>query len=157
MQKITPCLWFESGAEEAIEFYCSVFKNSEVLSKNYYGQGGPLPAGSLLTAVLRLDEFTLTILNGGPYTKFTPAISFMITCENQEEIDYHWDKLLDGGEAEQCGWLKDKFGISWQVVPNNLEKLFDPSDPGRSQRVMNELLKMVKLDMVLLEKAYRGE
>src|SRR5688572_5088693 len=140
-QKIRPCLWFDTDAEEATNFYVSVFKNSEVLDTSHYGDGAPMPAGTVLTITFRLDGQEFVALNGGPDFKFTEATSFMIDCASQEEVDYYWDALTkDGGEPVQCGWLKDKFGLSWQVVPTILEELIQDKDPEKSNRVMQALL-----------------
>ncbi len=154
MQKITPCLWFEQNADEAVEFYTSVFPDAKIEGVAYYGDAGPLPKGLLLTATLSLLGQQFMILNGGPYAKFTPAVSFIIHCETQAEVDAYWDKLRDGGVEEQCGWLKDKFGVSWQIVPTILEKLMTDPDPARALRVTEAMLKMVKLDIAELERAY---
>ena len=154
-QKIRPCLWFDTNAEEATNFYVSVFKNSEVLDTSYYGDGAPMPAGTVLTINFRLDGQEFMALNGGPDFKFTEATSFMIDCASQEEVDYYWDALTkDGGEPVQCGWLKDKFGLSWQVVPAILEELMKDKDPVKTNRVMQALLKMVKIDIAKLKEAY---
>jgi len=156
MQKITPFLWFDHQAEEAMNFYTSIFKNSKKLTVTRYGDAGPGPNGSVMTAVFELNGQQFIALNGGPNFKFTEAISFVINCDTQEEIDYYWNKLLEGGKEQNCGWLKDKYGLSWQVVPANLGKLFDATDAARSQRVMKAMLKMMKFDIATLEKAYAG-
>jgi len=157
MQKITPCLWFEYNAEEAVIFYLSVFKNSQILNISYYGEGSFLPVGTVLTIVFQLEGQEFMALNGGPYTHFTPAISFVVDCITQEEVDELWGKLLEGGIAEQCGWLKDKYGVSWQIVPSIVNEMMLDQDKVRLQRVMNALLQMVKIDIKGLKKAYRGE
>ena len=157
MKRITPFLWFDTNAEEAAEYYCSIFKNSKILRKNLYGEGAPLPAGTVLTVNFELDGQQFVALNGGPIFKFNEATSFVVNCETQDEIDYYWEKLGAGGQFQNCGWLKDKYGMSWQVVPSNLDKLFDSSDKERAQRVMNSLMPMYKLDKNALERAYRGE
>lgn len=156
MQKITPFLWFDNNAEEALNFYTSIFKNSEITQVSRYGDAGPGPKGSLLTARFNLEGQEFLALNGGPQYKFTPAVSFLIDCKTQEEIDYYWDKLLEGGQEQQCGWLVDKYGLSWQVVPAILPKYLSDKDPGKSSRVMQSMMKMVKLDIQELEDAYKG-
>lgn len=156
MQKITPFLWFDNNAEEALNFYTSIFKNSEITQVSRYGDVGPGPKGSLLTARFNLEGQEFLALNGGPQYKFTPAVSFLIDCKTQEEIDYYWDKLLEGGQAQQCGWLVDKYGLSWQVVPAILPKYLSDKDAGKASRVMQTMMKMVKLDIQELEDAYKG-
>ena len=156
MQKITPFLWFDNNAEEALNFYTSIFKNSEITQVSRYGDAGPGPKGSLLTARFNLEGQEFLALNGGPHYKFTPAVSFLIDCKTQEEIDYYWDKLLEGGQAQQCGWLVDKYGLSWQVVPSILPKYLSDKDAGKASRVMQSMMKMVKLDIQELEDAYKG-
>jgi predicted 3-demethylubiquinone-9 3-methyltransferase (glyoxalase superfamily) len=157
MQKITPFLWFDSQAEEAANFYISIFKNSKVNEKTYYTGEEPMgKKGSLMTVDFELDGQEFVALNGGPQFKFTEAISFSIDCETQEEIDYYWEKLTaGGGEEVQCGWLADKYGLSWQVVPANLKKW--AGDPARFKRVMQALMPMKKLDMATLQRAYDGK
>jgi predicted 3-demethylubiquinone-9 3-methyltransferase (glyoxalase superfamily) len=153
-QKITPFLWFNDNVEEAVNFYTSVFKNSEVTSLVRNGEGGPGPQGSVLTATFQLNGQDFIALNGGPAFKFTEAISFVVSCDTQEEVDELWDKLSEGGEKSRCGWLKDQFGLSWQVVPTILAKLMQDKDTRRSGRVMQEVMKMDKLDIARLQKAY---
>jgi predicted 3-demethylubiquinone-9 3-methyltransferase (glyoxalase superfamily) len=157
MQKITPFLWYDNQAEEAMNFYVSIFKNSRVGSVTRYEESGAKasgrPAGSVMTATFQLDGQDFIALNGGPHFKFTEAISFVINCESQEEVDYFWEKLTDGGSESQCGWLKDKFGLSWQVVPTVLPELFKNDDPEKTQRVMQAMLKMKKLDIQTLRDA----
>jgi predicted 3-demethylubiquinone-9 3-methyltransferase (glyoxalase superfamily) len=153
IQKITPFLWFDRQAEEAAAFYTSIFKNSKVQSVSRYGEGGPGPKGTAMTVSFELEGLQFTALNGGPHFHFTEAISFVVKCETQEEIDELWAKLTDGGQEVQCGWLKDKFGLSWQIVPTALSELLG-KDPERSQRVMQALLQMRKLDIAKLEEAY---
>jgi predicted 3-demethylubiquinone-9 3-methyltransferase (glyoxalase superfamily) len=155
-QKITPFLWFDDNAEEAANFYVSVFKDSEILSVSRYGEAGPGPAESVLVVNFRLNDQEFSGLNGGPEFKFTEAISFHIDCGNQEEVDYYWEKLSDGGEKGPCGWLKDQFGLSWQVVPSVLDELLQDEDPVKANRVMQAMLQMSKLDIAELEKAYEG-
>jgi len=154
MQTITPFLWFDNQAEEAMNLYLSVFKNSKPLSIARYGAGGPGPAGSVMTASFELDGQQFVALNGGPIFKFTEAVSFVINCETQEEVDMYWDKLTaDGGQESMCGWLKDKFGLSWQVVPGILSKLLSDKDAAKAQRVMGAMMKMKKIIIADLQKA----
>ncbi len=155
-QKITPNLWFDKQAEEAAEFYCSVFKNSRVISKALYPEGSPGEAGTVMTVEWELDGQRFVGINGGPQFKFDEAVSFAISCEDQDEVDYYWEKLTDGGEESVCGWLKDRFGVSWQVVPQGMEELFSHPDPERSQRAMEAMLKMRKLDIAALRSAADG-
>jgi len=157
MQKITPFLWFDNQAEEAVKFYTSIFKNSKVGTVARYGESGPGPAGSVMTASFELEGQQFVALNGGPIFKFTEAISFVVNCESQQEIDYYWDNLLKGGTPSQCGWLKDKFGLSWQIVPTALSRLVSSKDAEKSKRVVQAMLKMVKLDIKKLEEAAEGE
>jgi len=154
MQKITPFLWYNDNAEEAMNFYLSIFKNSKSISVSRYGEAGPGPKGSVMSAVFQLDGQVFFALNGGPHYKFTPAISFFVNCETQEEVDELWEKLSEGGKKEKCGWLTDKFGVSWQIVPTLLGKLMNDPDAGRSQNVMKAMMKMTKLDSKLLQEAY---
>jgi len=154
VNKITPSLWFDNNVEEAIEFYSTIFEDSEVLSVNRYGEGGPGPAGSVLVASFRLNGQEFIAINGGPHFTFTEAISFTIDCASQEEVDHFWDKLTDGGEPSQCGWLKDKFGLSWQVVPKILIELMQDEDPVKANRVMQAMLQMTKIDIAKLKEAY---
>ena len=155
MRKITPFLWFDTQAEEAANFYVSVFKNSKVKTVSRYGDAGPGPKGSAMTVSFELDGQDFVALNGGPRYSFTPATSFVVNCESQEDVDYYWDKLSAGGRLDRCGWLTDRFGLSWQVVPTALNELFK-GDPTRSQRVMQAMLQMVKLDIGRLTQAYEG-
>jgi len=154
VQKITPFLWFESQAEEAANFYTSIFKNSKIVSVARYGEAGPGPKGSVMTVAFNLDGQDFVALNGGPEFAFTPAISFLVSCKTQEEVDHFWEKLLQGGKPSQCGWLKDKFGVSWQVVPAVLGELLGDKDAKKSKRVMEAMLQMVKLDIKKLKEAY---
>jgi predicted 3-demethylubiquinone-9 3-methyltransferase (glyoxalase superfamily) len=160
MRKITPCLWFDSNAEEAVNFYTSIFKNSKIGNITRYGEAGyeihGKPAGTVLTIEFELNGQTFTALNGGPMFKFNEAISFQVNCESQEEVDYYWEKLSEGGDekAQQCGWLKDKYGLSWQVVPTVLVEMLLDKDPKKSERVMNALFQMKKLDIAKLKQAY---
>ena len=159
MQKIVPFLWFDTQALEAAKFYVSVFKKrskkaSKVLGVAYYNDAGPGPKGSVMVVDFQLDGQRFQALNGGPLFKFSPAFSFVVNCKTQREVDYYWDKLLaDGGQPSQCGWLTDRFGFSWQIVPEILGKLYSGKDTARAARVMASMLKMVKLDIQLLEKA----
>ncbi len=153
MQKITPFLWFDNNAEEAANFYCSIFKNSRVLNMSRYTEGLPGPKGTVMTVDFELDGQRFTALNGGPQFKFTEAISLVVNCETQAEIDYFWEKLSAGGAESQCGWLKDKYGLSWQIVPSIIGELISDKDPERSNRVMQEVLKMKKLEIETLKRA----
>jgi predicted 3-demethylubiquinone-9 3-methyltransferase (glyoxalase superfamily) len=154
MQKITPFLWFDDNAEEAVNFYISVFRNSKIISSSRYGEEGPGPAGTLMTATFQLEGQEFMALNGGPEYKFTEAISFFVNCETQAEVDRLWEKLSEGGEKSQCGWLKDKFGVSWQIVPTALGQMLQDPDPQKSQRVMQAMLQMTKIDIATLRRAY---
>ena len=154
MQKITPFLWFDNEAEEAMNFYTSVFRNSKVGNVVRYGDAGPGPKGSVMVASFELEGLQFTALNGGPQFKFTEAISFHVACESQDEVDYFWDRLSEGGSIQQCGWLKDKFGLSWQIVPTVLPKLLSDPDREKANRVMRAMLRMKKLDIPGLEQAY---
>ncbi len=154
MQKITPFLWFDNNAEEAMNFYVSLFKNSKVLNVTRYGEAGPGSPGTVMTAEFQLEGQEFVALNGGPQFKFTEAISFVVNCENQEEVDYFWEKLSEGGEKSRCGWLKDKYGLSWQVVPTVLAELLADKDPEKSKRVMDAMLAMDKIDIKVLKQAH---
>ena len=154
MQKITPFLWFDTQAEEAMNFYISIFKNSKIVSVNRYGDAGPGPKGSVMSATFQLDGQDFFALNGGPVFSFTPAVSFFVNCETQQEVDDLWDKLSAGGEPGRCGWLKDKYGLSWQIVPATLGKLLGDKDPDKSKRVMQAMLQMNKIDIAGLQNAY---
>jgi predicted 3-demethylubiquinone-9 3-methyltransferase (glyoxalase superfamily) len=155
MQKITACLWFADNAEEAMDFYTSVFKNSRVVDVARYPEGGPGPAGKVMIATFEIEGQQFQVLNGGAKFQFSEAISFSVSCETQEEVDYLWDKLTaDGGEPGQCAWLKDKFGVSWQIVPTALPRLMSDPDPAKSQAVMQAMLKMSKIDIAGLQRAY---
>ena len=155
MQKITPYIWFDDQAEEAMNFYTSIFKLSKVVAVSRFGEAGPRPAGMVLTATFELEGQEFVALNGGPEYSFTPAISFFVHCETQAEVDEMWDKLSAGGEQGPCGWLKDKFGVSWQIVPNILGELLNDKDTEKSKRVMLAMLKMGKLDIASLQQAYQ--
>ena len=154
MQKISPCLWFDDQAEDAANFYVSIFKNSTILGVSRYGEGAPRPAGSAMMVSFVLDGLAFQALNGGPESPFTEAISLSVTAETQDEIDDLWEKLTSGGEPGQCGWLKDRYGLSWQVVPPVLGELLGDSDPDRSRRVMQAMLGMSKIDIRGLRAAY---
>jgi predicted 3-demethylubiquinone-9 3-methyltransferase (glyoxalase superfamily) len=158
-QRITPCLWFDDQAEEAVAFYTGIFKNSRIVNVTRYGDAGReihgKAAGTVMTVAFELDGQRFTALNGGPVFKFNEAVSLQVDCETQEEVDYYWEKLSAGGDknAQQCGWLKDKYGVSWQVVPRVLIEMLKDPDPGRSQRVMQAMLKMRKIDIAELKRA----
>jgi predicted 3-demethylubiquinone-9 3-methyltransferase (glyoxalase superfamily) len=152
-QKITTFLWFDGNAEEAANHYTSIFKNSKILNVARYGDGGPGPKGAVMTVNFQLEGQEFIALNGGPQFKFTEAISLLVNCETQKEVDELWSKLTAGGEESRCGWLKDKFGLSWQIVPKALFKLLQDRDPKKSKRVMEAMLQMKKIDVELLEKA----
>jgi predicted 3-demethylubiquinone-9 3-methyltransferase (glyoxalase superfamily) len=156
MQKITTFLWFDTQAEEAARFYVSIFPNSRVLKTLRYGAAGPGPAGSVMTVVFELNGVQFTALNGGPQFHFTEAISFVIHCQSQAEVDAFWEKLAVGGNTNHCGWLKDRYGLSWQVVPTILPVLLSDPDTVKSQRTMQAMLKMDRLDIAALEKAHAG-
>ncbi len=155
--KITPFLWFGEDAEEAMKFYTSVFKNSRILYIKRWENAGPGPDGNVMTGMMEIEGQQYMVLSGGaPFTQFTEAFSFYINCDTQQEVDYYWDKLSEGGQLQQCGWLKDKFGVSWQIIPKVLDIFMDDPDKEKAGRVMNAMLQMVKLDIATLEKAYQG-
>jgi predicted 3-demethylubiquinone-9 3-methyltransferase (glyoxalase superfamily) len=156
MPKITPFLWFDNNAEEALNLYTSIFKNARVLNVSRYGEGAPMPAGTIMTATFELEGQEFIALNGGPQFKFTEAVSFFVSCETQAEIDELWRKLTAGGEESQCGWLKDKFGLSWQIVPRALGDLMNDPDPAKAGRVMQALFQMKKIDIGALQRAHAG-
>jgi predicted 3-demethylubiquinone-9 3-methyltransferase (glyoxalase superfamily) len=156
MKNINPCLWFDTQAEEAARLYTSLFKNSKIGKISRYGKEGPGPEGSVLTVDFQLNGQDYLALNGGPIFKFTEAVSFVANCENQEEVDFLWEKLSEGGEKSQCGWLMDKFGLSWQIVPTRMGELMSDPDPVKTGRVMQAMLQMTKLDIAKLEAAYNG-
>src|SRR5438105_3360433 len=161
-QRITPCLWFDSQGEEAAKFYTSVFKNSKIVEISRYGEAGReihhREPGTVMTVAFELDGQTFTALNGGPLFKFTEAVSLQVNCETQEEVGYYWERLSAGGDekAQQCGWLKDKYGLSWQVVPRALPEMLNDPDAGKSQRTMTAMLQMKKIDIAALKRAYAG-
>ncbi len=155
-QKIIPNLWFDGAAEQAANFYISVFKSSRIVSVAEYPEGSPGEAGTVMTVEFELDGQRFVGINGGPQFKFDEAVSFQINCETQAEVDYYWDALTEGGEESQCGWLKDKFGLSWQVVPEGMEAVFSDPDPAKAQRAMQAMLGMRKLDIAALRAAAEG-
>ena len=162
MQKITPFLWFDSNAEEAVNFYVSIFKNSKLGKVTRYNEASSKaagrPEGSVMTMEFQLEGQSFTAINGGPHFKFTEAISFVVDCETQEEVDYFWNKLTaDGGQESQCAWLKDKYGLSWQIVPRVLIEMIGDKDPQKAQRVMEAMLQMKEIDIATLQRAYDGE
>jgi predicted 3-demethylubiquinone-9 3-methyltransferase (glyoxalase superfamily) len=158
MQKISPFLWFDTQAEEAARFYVSIFDNSRIGTVTRYGDAGPGPKGNAMTVAFELEGQQFIALNGGPHFKFSEAVSFAIDCETQEEVDRYWNALTaDGGAEQPCGWLKDKFGLSWQVNPTILGKMLDDPDPQKAKRVMEAMLKMKKIDIAALQRAYAGQ
>lgn len=156
MKTITPFLWFDNQAEEAMNLYVSIFKNSRILSITRYGEGGPGPKGTVMTGTFELDGQEFIALNGGPHFKFTEAISFSVNCETQEEVDEMWERLSEGGEKGRCGWLKDRFGLSWQVNPRILGEMLQDKDPEKAKRVTQAMLQMDKFDIKTLKQAYEG-
>ena len=157
MPKIVPNLWFDTEAEEAAEFYTSVFPNSRIVAKTHYTESAPREAGMVMTVEWELDGQRFVGINGGPEFKFDSAVSLQIDCQDQDEVDYYWEKLTDGGEEVQCGWLTDRFGLSWQVTPTGMDELFADPDPQRAERAMKAMLKMKKLDIAELQRAADGE
>jgi predicted 3-demethylubiquinone-9 3-methyltransferase (glyoxalase superfamily) len=156
LQRIVPNLWFDTEAEEAAGFYTSVFKNSRIVNVTHYPEGSPGPAGTVMTVEYELDGQRFVGINGGPQFTFDEAVSFQITCEDQDEVDSYWERLSEGGEEGQCGWLKDRYGLSWQVVPTGMEEVFADPDPERAQRAMQAMLEMSKLDIAALRRAADG-
>jgi predicted 3-demethylubiquinone-9 3-methyltransferase (glyoxalase superfamily) len=156
-QKITPCLWFDFKAEEAVAHYLSIFKNSRIVSTTRYSEAGPGPAGAVMTILFEIDGQQFLALNGGPQFKHTPALSLIVNCEDQAEVDALWDKLSEGGAPGLCGWLTDKFGVSWQVVPSTVPRMLRSADPAAIQRVMREVMSMKKLDAVRLQRAFEAD
>ena len=154
MQKITPFLWFDGNAEEAMNFYVSVFKNSKIKNVRRYGEAGPGPKGTVMTGTFQIEGQEFFALNGGPQYKFTPAISLFVDCKTQKEVDELWNKLSAGGRTDRCGWLQDKFGLSWQVIPSVLGKMLGDKDPKKSNRVMKAMLQMDKIEIKMLKQAY---
>jgi predicted 3-demethylubiquinone-9 3-methyltransferase (glyoxalase superfamily) len=158
MQKISPFLWFDTQAEDAAKFYTSIFKNSKITTVNHYPESSPVKPGEVLVAVFEVEGMQFMALNGGPEFKFNPSVSFQVTCEDQEEVDYFWSKLTaDGGKESQCGWLADKFGLSWQITPKVLGELLSDPDPAKSGRVMAAMMQMLKIDIQTLRDAYDGK
>jgi len=157
MQQITPFLWFDGNAEEAMNFYTSIFKNSTIGRITRYGDAGPGPKGAVMSGTFQLDGQEFMALNGGPQFKFTEAISFFVNCETQEEVDELWEKLSAGGQKSRCGWLKDKYGLSWQIIPSALGEMLGDKDPEKSRRVMKAMLQMDKIDIKGLEQAYKQQ
>jgi len=153
-QKITPFLWFDTNAEEAVNFYTGIFNNAQIGMLSRYGENAPMPAGTVMVATFTIEGLKFMAINGGPQLKFSPAISFVINCDTQDEVDHYWDNLSAGGSTQQCGWLQDKFGISWQVVPTKLRQLMSSGDAKKSSNVMQALWKMNKLIIADLEAAY---
>jgi len=156
MQKVTPFLWFDGKAEEAMTFYVSIFKNAKVLNVSRCGESGPGPKGSVMSATFQLDGQTFMALNGGPHFSFTPAISFFVSCETQQEVDELWERLSAGGEKSRCGWLKDKYGLSWQIVPTALGRYITDKDGAKAKRAMQAMMKMKKIDIAALQAAHAG-
>jgi len=156
-QKIIPFLWFDDKAEEAANFYTSVFKNSKVSNVSRYGEAGPGPKGSAMSATFSLNGVEFIALNGGPLYSFTPAVSFFVRCKTQQEVDELWDKLLEGGKPNRCGWLTDKFGLSWQIIPDKLGELLSAADRKKAAGVMQAMMKMIKIDIQGLEDAYNND
>jgi predicted 3-demethylubiquinone-9 3-methyltransferase (glyoxalase superfamily) len=154
MQKITPFLWFNDNAEEAMSFYTSVFRNSKIVNVRRYGDAGPGPKGTVMTGTIQIEGQEFFVLNGGPKYKFTPAISLFVNCETQKDVDDLWEKLSAGGRTDRCGWLQDKFGLSWQIIPSLLGKLLGDKDPKKANRVMQAMLQMDKIDTKKLQQAY---
>ena len=157
MTRIEPCLWFDGQAEEAAAWYVSIFRNARVLSTTHYGEGMPRPAGSVLTVRFELDGETFLALNGGPEQAFTPAVSFIVPCDSQAEIDHYWPRLSEGGQPMACGWLQDRYGVTWQIVPRVLTEMVTGGDTAAAQRVLQALMPMVKLDLTALQRAYDGD
>jgi len=158
MPQITPFLWFDTEAEEAAEFYCSIFPNSKITNVSHYGDAGPQPAGSVMTVSFVLDGLEITALNGGPHFTHSEAFSLAISCADQDEVDYYWEKLTaDGGQESQCGWLKDRYGLSWQVTPVGMVEIYTSDDPDRVARAMQAMFTMKKLDLAALQAAADGD
>jgi predicted 3-demethylubiquinone-9 3-methyltransferase (glyoxalase superfamily) len=157
MQKITPYLWFDDQAEEAVNFYISIFKDSRIMGITYYGENAQQPAGTVMTIAFQIEGQDFVALNGGPHYTFSPAISFFVNCESQAEVDRLWEQLTEDGTEEQCGWLKDKYGVSWQVIPSGLIEMLNSSDKEKAQRATNAMLQMVKIDIAKIRQAYNGD
>lgn len=156
MQKIVPCLWFDGNGEEAVKFYTDIFPNSRVTDKLLWGDTNPALKGSLLTAVFELQGQEFMVINGGPQFKFTPAISMYLRCGTQAEVDNYWNRLLEGGKPMECGWLTDRYGVAWQIVPDGLIEMFQDKDPAKAARAMQSMMTMVKLDIAAVRKAFDG-
>ena len=156
MQKITPFLWFDDNAEEAVNLYTSVFRDSAIMDVSRYAEGSPGPVGSIMSITFKLNGQEFMALNGGPVFTFSPATSFFVNCETQDEVDEYWERLSEGGEKQNCGWLTDRFGVTWQIVPSVLSQLLNGPDPEGSKRAMEAMLKMKKLDVAALQRAYDG-
>ena len=156
MQRISTCLWFDGKAEEAANFYMSIFKDSKVIDTMRWGDANPSLKGSVLAVTFEINGYEILALNGGPNFSFTPAISLFVKCKTQEEVDHYWNRLRDGGQPMKCGWLTDKFGVSWQIVPTILGEMLQDKDPAKANRVMQAMMQMVKLDIPTLQKAYAG-
>ena len=154
MQKITTCLFFDGKAQDAVDFYKSVFKNFKINQTSHYGDHGPMAKGSVMTVIFEIDGQKFMALNGPPMFKFSPAISLMVNCETQQEIDHYWDSLSTGGSTQQCGWLTDKFGVSWQIVPSEMPHLMGRASPAQSQKIMQAVMQMTKLDIGKMKQAY---
>lgn len=154
MQKVTPFIWFDHQAEEAVNFYISVFKDAKITDMRRYGEGTPGEPGTVMTASFSIGDYEITALNGGPHFSITPGISFFVSCDTQEEVDAYWDKLVDGGQPMQCGWVTDKFGVTWQIVPKILGELMGDPDREKANRVVQAMMQMVKLDIAGLKRAY---
>ena len=157
MQKITPFLWFDDNAEEAVAFYTSIFEKSRTVSVSRYGDAGPGPTGRVMVMKFEIEGQEFVALNGGPQFHFTEAVSFVVNCKDQKDVDDYWDRLSAGGQTSQCGWLKDRFGLSWQIVPDALGKMLGDKDPAKAQRVMKAMLRMTKIDIEELKAAYDGK
>jgi predicted 3-demethylubiquinone-9 3-methyltransferase (glyoxalase superfamily) len=157
VQQITPFLWFDGNAEEAVNFYMTVFKEAKILETARYGEAGPGPVGSVMTMKFKLGGIEFVALNGGPHYTFSPAVSFVVNCETQPEVDRYWDQLGKDGKPLACGWITDRFGVTWQVTPTILPKLLQDKDRAKANRVMQAMMKMIKLDIPTLERAYQGD
>lgn len=155
--KITPCLWFDKDGEEAAKFYTGIFKKSKIGKISRYGEGAPLPKGTALTVSFKIEAQEFLVINGGPHFKLSEAVSFVVNCKTQKEVDYYWDKLSNGGEIQMCGWLKDKFGLSWQIVPTIIGEMMASKNSAKASRAMQALMTMKKLDIATLKKAYEGK
>ncbi len=157
MQKITPCLWFNTNVQDVADFYLSIFEQGKIIQQVNYGKNAPMPEGTLMTIHLSVNGHEFLLLNGGPHFTITPAISFIVDCDTQEQVDYYWAKLLDGGVAQQCGWLTDRFGVSWQIVPGAFLKMLASDDHEAVQRTTAAMMQMIKLDLPALERAFQNK